>query len=118
MTRVRNVLGQWGEDVATAHLSALGMQVLDRRWRTRGGEIDLVARDGRALVFVEVKTRSGTGFGVPVEAVTPGKQRRLRRLALAWLAEHGQHAEDVRFDVVGVLRGPGGVGIDHVRGAF
>ena len=77
-----------------------------------------MARDGPVLVFVEVKTRSGRGFGLPVEAVTPAKQRRIRGLAVAWLAAHDSHAEDLRFDVVGVLRGPEGVRVEHVRAAF
>ncbi len=118
MVRAKDVLGAWGEDVAAAHLVAAGMQVLDRRWRTGGGEIDVVARDGRVLVFVEVKTRSGLGFGSPLEAVTLAKQRRLRHLAVAWLAAHGTHAVDLRFDVVGVLRGSQGVTVEHVRAAF
>ena len=74
--------------------------------------------DGRTLVFVEVKTRSGVGFGSPLEAVTPAKQRRIRRLATAWLIEHDEHADDVRFDVVGVLRTATGPVIDHLPGAF
>lgn len=122
MARVSAALGRWGEDLAAAHLEALGMQVVERGWRPQGvglrGELDLVARDGRSLVFVEVKTRSGVGFGV-LEAVTPVKQRQLRRLATAWLAAHGERAEELRFDVVGVLgAGRGPALIEHVPGAF
>lgn len=121
MTAESGSLGRWGEDVAAAHLEALGMQVLDRGWRPQGvglrGELDLVLRDGRALVFVEVKTRSGTGFGV-LEAVTVAKQRQLRRLAGAWLSAHDEHADDVRFDVVGVHRADGRPVVEHVPAAF
>jgi putative endonuclease len=81
--------------------------------------LDLVARDGDAIVFCEVKTRRGTGFGHPVEAVTAVKQRRLRILAQRWLAAHDEHAPDLRFDVVGVLvRGQGPAVVTHLRGAF
>ena len=122
MVRQSDALGRWGEDIAAAHLQTLGMEVLDRGWRPAGiglrGELDLVARDGRALVFVEVKTRSSGAFGV-LEAVTPVKQRRLRRLALAWLMAHQQGAPELRFDVVGVRRDrPGLDGVVHVPAAF
>jgi len=121
VVRVSDALGRWGEELARAHLEALGMQVLDTGWRPAGvglrGELDVVARDGRALVFVEVKTRSGSGFGV-LEAVTVAKQRQLRRLAGAWLAAHTEHAEDLRFDVVGVRRTAAGPLVEHVPAAF
>src|SRR5205085_1544696 len=96
----RNVRGR------TFKCSDAGLRVLDRNWRCREGELDIVARDGDALVFCEVKTRRGTGFGHPVEAVTPTKQRRLRTLAQRWLAAHDEHAPDLRFDVVGILVRP------------
>ena len=112
-------LGRHGEGIAAAYLTATGLQVLDRNWRCREGELDLVARDGDALVFCEVKTRRGTGFGHPVEAVTPAKQRRLRTLAHRWLAAHDHHAPDLRFDVVGVLVRPSGPAlVTHLRAAF
>ena len=115
----RIALGAYGERVAVRALTDAGLQVLDRNWRCRGGELDLVAREGSALVFCEVKTRRGDGFGHPVEAVTVPKQRRLRTLARAWLAAHDEHAPDLRFDVVGVLvprSGPARV--LHLRNAF
>jgi putative endonuclease len=96
-------LGARGEQIAAVYLSDLGLQILDRNWRCREGELDIVAREAGALVFCEVKTRRGTGFGHPVEAVTFAKQRRLRTLAQRWLAAHDEHAPEVRFDVVGVL---------------
>lgn len=119
----RRSLGRHGEDVAAAHLAARGLAVLARNWRRREGELDLVAADGRCLVVVEVKTRSGTGFGLPVEAVTRLKAARIRRLAQQWLAEHhasgGAGFAEVRFDVLAVLVAPGASPqIEHYEGAF
>ncbi|RFU19975.1 YraN family protein [Geodermatophilus marinus] len=112
-------LGGRGERIAAAYLTHQGLRVLDRNWRCRDGEVDIVAREGSALVFCEVKTRRATGFGHPVEAVTPAKQRRLRVLAQRWLAAHDEHAPDLRFDVVGVLvRQSGPAEVTHLRGAF
>ena len=115
----RSALGCYGERVAVRALTDAGLLVLDRNWRCRDGELDVVARDGDALVFCEVKTRRGTGFGSPAEAVTPAKRRRLRLLARAWLAEHDHHAPDLRFDVVGVHVMPSGPArVTHLRNAF
>jgi putative endonuclease len=112
-------LGRRGENIAAVYFARAGLQVLDRNWRCREGELDIVARDGDALVFCEVKTRRGTGFGHPVEAVTAIKQRRLRVLAQRWLAAHDEHAPDLRFDVVGVLVRPARPAlVTHLRGAF
>lgn len=95
-------VGDSGEDLACRHLEALGWEVVERNWRCREGELDVVARDAGVLVFCEVKTRRSLRFGAPVEAVTADKARRLRRLAWAWLAEHGQRGREFRIDVVGV----------------
>ena len=115
----RAALGAYGERVAVRALTDAGLQVLDRNWRCRDGELDLVAREGAALVFCEVKARTGTGFGHPTEAVTPAKRRRLRLLARAWLAAHDEHAPDLRFDVVGVHVPPAGPPrVTHLRNAF
>jgi putative endonuclease len=80
-----------------------GYEVLDRNWRVREGELDLVLRRDRTVVFCEVKTRRGTGYGLPAEAVTFAKQRRLRGLALRWLDARGVRAKELRFDVASVL---------------
>jgi putative endonuclease len=113
------VLGALGEHIAATYLTDVGMRVVDRNWRCREGELDIVAREADALVFCEVKTRRGTGFGHPVEAVTAVKQRRLRTLAHRWLAGHDEHARDVRFDVIGVLVRPDRPALlTHFRGAF
>ncbi|MGY1793315.1 YraN family protein [Geodermatophilus sp. SYSU D00525] len=115
----RTELGSRGETIAAAYLTDAGLAVLDRNWRCRDGELDIVAREGTAIVFCEVKTRRATGFGHPVEAVTAAKQRRLRTLAQRWLAAHAEHAPDLRFDVVGVLVRPAAPAlVTHLRGAF
>jgi len=114
---VKDAVGAWGERVAVDHLVSAGMVVLDRNWRCASGEIDIVARDGDVLVICEVKTRSGTGFGAPLEAVTARKAARLRRLAAAWMSASGLRPLEVRIDLVGVLRqrrGPAEV--EHARG--
>lgn len=78
------------------------MSVIDRNWRCRLGEIDLVARDGDAIVFIEVKTRSGSGYGHPFEAITPVKLARMRRLAIAWCEQSGAHATRIRIDAIAI----------------
>ncbi len=112
-------LGAWGEDLAVTHLRAAGMTVLARNWRCAHGELDVIAVDGSTIVFCEVKTRSGLGFGSPAESLVPAKVRRIRRLAAAWLAEAGQGWSELRFDVISVLRLPGAEPVvEHLRGAF
>ena len=100
MGRVKGAIGRFGEEVAARHLTGAGLRILDRNWRCAEGELDIVAEDGDTLVFCEVKTRSGTGFGDPAEAVTAAKSARIRRLGLRWLAAHGIGWRDLRFDVV------------------
>ena len=96
-----------------------GYEVLERNFRTRYGEIDIVAADGDVLVVCEVKTRSGLGYGDPAEAVIAAKATRLRRLALRWLAAHSLTWRELRFDVVTVLRGQHDRPlVRHLRGAF
>ena len=119
MGRVKGAIGRFGEDLAARHLEGAGLEILSRNWRCAEGEIDIVARDGDTLVVCEVKTRSGTGFGDPAEAVTPPKAARLRRLSLRWLAANGLGWRDLRFDVVTVLRRyDGDPVVRHLRGAF
>jgi len=113
-------LGRRGEELAAAHLEALGLVIMGRNWRCREGELDIVASDGlRQLIVCEVKTRSGDGFGTPAEAVTMGKRRKLRRLAQLWMAERQMPWTSVRFDVVGVMARPGKpVELSHIVAAF
>ncbi|MGO1165473.1 MAG: YraN family protein [Janibacter sp.] len=113
----RAVLGTAGEDVAERYLTRRGMVLLDRNWRCRQGEIDLVLRDGDWLVVCEVKTRRTTTFGDPLESITRAKLARLRRLAGCWLAEHPMGTRGVRLDVVGLLKHPdGSYRVDHRAG--
>jgi putative endonuclease len=112
-------LGAWGEDLAVEYLQGAGLTILARNWRCRHGELDIVAVEGRTVVFCEVKTRSGPGFGVPAEAVGWHKVRRIRLLAAAWLAEAGRGWPDLRFDVVSIVCSRGRQPtVEHLRGAF
>jgi putative endonuclease len=99
----RRRLGNAGEDAVAAWYTAAGYRVIDRNWRCREGELDVVVAKGDTLVFCEVKTRASTRFGAPVEAVTATKQRRLRTLATRWLAEHDVRRRTLRFDVASVM---------------
>ena len=111
--------GRWGEDLAVRHLERLGLTVIDRNWRCREGEIDIVAGDEErdAIVFCEVKTRSSASYGTPLESVTARKAARLRRLAARWLADHQVRPRDVRLDLVGVLvPRDGAPSLEHAAG--
>jgi putative endonuclease len=99
---MRRRLGSIGEAAAAAWYEARGYEIVDRNWRVREGEIDLVVRNPHTIVFCEVKTRSSDRFGIPVESVTVSKQRRLRTLAARWLAAHPALRGEVRFDVASV----------------
>jgi putative endonuclease len=105
VTAARLALGAAGEERAAAWYQGRGYVVLHRNWRCREGELDLVVRRGTELVFVEVKTRRTDRFGIPAEAVTPAKQRRLRALASRYLEESDARARSLRFDVVSILAG-------------
>ena len=104
-------IGVHGEDLACAELERQGLQVLERNWRCRLGEIDIVAAEvgdaGLTLVFCEVKCRSGLGFGHPLEAITYAKMRTLRQLAALWLRQHHLKASSIRLDAIGVVLVPG-----------
>jgi putative endonuclease len=116
-------LGAAGERLAAAHLQRLGYVILERNHRTRWGELDLIAHARGTLVFVEVKTRrSSARAGSPFEAVGPRKQAQVRRMAAGWLARvrDRPHADDLRFDVIGVtVDGSGAlVALEHREGVF
>jgi putative endonuclease len=115
----RRRLGNAGEDAVATWYEAAGYRVLDRNWRCRAGELDLVVARGDTLAFCEVKTRLSTRFGAPVEAVTATKQRRLRTLAMRWLAEHDVRRRTLRFDVASVTRASDGqLAIEVLEDAF
>ncbi|WP_024876183.1 YraN family protein [Saccharomonospora piscinae] len=112
-------LGRRGEDLAGAYLRRQGLIVLERNWRCREGELDVLATDGRTLIVCEVKTRSGRGYGSPAEAVTRDKRNRIRGLALRWLAARRVAWCPMRFDVIAIDHPPGGPPrLRHVVGAF
>jgi putative endonuclease len=102
MTLQKKELGAKGEEIAARYLKNLGYRILERNYRVRYGEIDIVAEQGTDLVFVEVKTRSGTLFGSPFDSVTVSKQRQLSKVALAYISKRNCHERSSRFDVVGV----------------
>ncbi len=111
-------VGDAGEDLARDFLRKKGLKILEANYRTRWGELDLVARDGETLVFVEVKTRTQKRFGNPLEAVTPDKQRRITRMARTYLLEKGLGDVSARFDVIGVDLTGGAARIDWIPNAF
>lgn len=114
--RAKDVLGRLGEDAAVRHLVDLGWTIIERNWRCPEGELDIVAHDGSGLVVCEVKTRSTACYGTPVEAITPVKAERLRRLTSRWLSFHGIGRAPVRIDVLGLVRaGPGRFDVEHLK---
>ncbi len=110
----RQAFGRWGEDLAARHYRHAGFEILDRNWRCRHGEIDLVVRRGRLVVFCEVKTRRTAAYGGARSAVDARKQHRIRRLAATWLADHDIGPVDVRFDVAAIT----GVRLEVIESAF
>ena len=119
MTRAKDAVGAYGERVAVRYLTEQGMVLLDRNWRCAAGELDAVLRDGKVIVFAEVKTRRSGRFGTPAEALIAAKVVRLRRAAALWLAQSGVRAGEVRFDVVSVRpQATGPAAVEHLRGAF
>ena len=119
----RRRLGAQGEQLAVEHLQRRGLTILDRNFRTRWGELDIIARDPGFLVFCEVKTRLATGsWRGPLESVTPHKQRQLRRMAGQWLAQRpgGVRSPQCRFDAVGITLDRDGrlIRLDHLEAAF
>jgi putative endonuclease len=118
MSRARVAFGYSGEDLACRELARRGYVILARRYRRRGGELDIVAKDGSTIVFVEVKTRGSRMFGGGGEAVTPLKRRRLVAVALDYLARHHLEAAPCRFDVVSIHAGADGPAFEVYRDAF
>jgi putative endonuclease len=113
----KDVLGRQGEELAAQYLFREGFLILDRNYRCAGGELDIVAADQRVLVACEVKTRSSLAYGTPIEAVTTKKLLRLRRLAVRWVTAHGLLFDEVRVDVIGVLKTESGeFEVEHLRG--
>jgi putative endonuclease len=116
--RAKDELGRCGEQAAAEYLERAGFRILDRNWRCAEGELDIVAAERRVLVICEVKTRSSVRYGDPLEAISRAKRNRLRRLAIRWLVANGMLFDEVRIDVVGLVKDQaGGFSVEHVRGA-
>lgn len=110
-------IGTMGEALACRYLESIGYEILDRNWRTRRGEIDIVARIGETTVAIEVKTKRGTRYGAPLEAITYVKARRLRVLLATWLMEHNPTSKRIRVDGIGItLRPVSEPLLEHVEG--
>ena len=118
MSHARVALGKTGEDLACAELEKRGYAIVARRYRRRGGELDIVARDGPTLVFVEVKARDGRAFGEAAEAVTAFKRRRITQLALDYMTRHHLADCPCRFDVVSIHLDSGAPVIQLFQNAF
>ena len=115
--RATDELGRRGEDLAVVHLQSQGLVVLERNYRSRRGEVDIIARDGCTLVICEVKTRSTDHFGHPLAAVDHRKLRRMRQVALDWMSERGVRPSAIRFDVIGILHATTAEPVmEHLRG--
>lgn len=110
----KDVVGSTGEQLAVDYLLAEGYEIVERNWRCSVGELDIIAQLGRTTVVVEVKTRTGLGFGHPLDAITPRKLARLRRLAAAWCETHGA-VTHLRIDAIGVIVGRSATSVEHVR---
>ena len=118
MSRARVALGKTGEDLACAELEKRGYAIVARRYRRRGGEIDIIARQGETMVFVEVKAREGHAFGEAAEAVTAFKRRRIAQLALDYVTRRGLSQRPCRFDVVSIHFDAGAPVIEVFQSAF
>lgn len=112
-------VGRCGEDLAAAFLERNGFAIIERNFRCKGGEVDIVAREGKTLVFVEVKSRKTLTYGLPQLAVTPFKQRQISKAALTWLARNHKHDSPARFDVIAILLNNNyRHQVEHIKNAF
>lgn len=114
----KQALGREGERLAELFLKNKGYKVVKRNYRCRGGEVDLIVLDRKVVVFVEVKTRTDHGFGSPLEAVEPRKQRRMILAAQLFLHQKKLHERDARFDVVGISWPGAEPLVEHIQNAF
>jgi putative endonuclease len=118
VNNAKQVLGREGERVAEQFLKKKGFKLVERNYRCAAGELDLIVLDKRVVVFVEVKTRTGHGFGSPLEAVAYHKQQKMIQAAQYFLSEKGLHQRDARFDVVGVSWPGREPVVEHIENAF
>lgn len=112
------IVGKYGEDLAEQYLRDRGYLIVDRNWRCASGEIDLVASHHGRYIFVEVKTRNGSGFGHPFEAITAQKVARMRRLVSQWCLANQKSGVDVRLDAIAVVISGGRVAVEHLKQVF
>ena len=117
MVDLRRLFGDWGEDAATLFLKNHGYKIIQRNYRTRRGEIDIIAVDGETTVFIEVKSRKSRNYGAPYEAVTQRKQQQILRVAQQYLVKNGGLDQSIRFDVVSVESGDK-FSVEHIENAF
>ncbi len=115
---MKKKLGNKGEEIAAQYLEGKGYQIIQRNYHCRSGEIDIICKQARTLVFVEVKTRTSTSFGSPEEAITRTKRDHIRKAALEYIHQSSQPFLDMRFDVIGIMMEKDDPHINHVVGAF
>jgi putative endonuclease len=119
LVALKDDVGRRGEDCAAEYLLQAGYTLVERNWRCDQGEIDLIAERAGDIVFVEVKTRSGVGYGHPFEAITVRKLARLRRLAAVWCRQSGRRARHIRIDAIAVINRPGREPlVEHLEGVY
>jgi putative endonuclease len=111
----KQFIGKYGEELAAQYLQDRGYIILQRNWRCSLGEIDLIAKDKNRIVFVEVKTRNGIGYGHPFEAITASKVSRMRKLAKKWCIENQKTGAKVRLDAIAILICSGKVAVEHLK---
>jgi putative endonuclease len=115
---MKKELGDRGEDIAAKYLQQQGYRIVQRNYRSRYGEVDIICAQHGILVFVEVKTRTSNAFGSPEESITPTKQAHIRKVALIYLDSYPQAFREIRFDVIGILMNGGEPRINHLVAAF
>jgi putative endonuclease len=118
MVDARRIFGDSAEGLAADYLVRAGLQIIERQYSSKMGEIDLIAMDGREVVFVEVKARKTAEFGYPEEAVTPSKLRKIGNTAMGYLRRHGLESADYRIDVVAIEFNIDPPRITHIKGVY
>ena len=110
--------GIWGEEIAVGYLKKKGYHILDRNFRSRIGELDIIARKGNTVVFIEVKTRNNLKYGLPCEAITDNKKRHIKRMVNYYTMMNCTEGLDLRIDVIEILVKEGMVSVNHIENAF
>lgn len=118
MSQEKKEIGQKGEDLAANYLKELGYQILERNYRCKLGEVDIIARENDTLVFIEVRTRSSLDFGLPQESINRRKRHQISKVALEYMIRKKLKNIPARFDVVAISLKPGKEKVDHIKDAF